>query len=163
MHLTDRQPPRLKQMECGMFFASGPSCAWALIQCPWPKWRNGRRRGFKIPRLHGRESSSLSLGTTSSFNLLFVFRDQMVALLCCRSFCCRSLETRDYAALRILGYKNETATIWRGFLQRLKTERSKKTRQGEWETITALRFNCSSQVFNFMAKGEAGHMPQTLF
>ena len=29
-----------------------------------PEWRNGRRRGFKIPRLHGRESSSLSSGTS---------------------------------------------------------------------------------------------------
>ena len=28
-----------------------------------PEWRNGRRRGFKIPRPHGRVSSSLTLGT----------------------------------------------------------------------------------------------------
>ena len=28
-------------------------------------WRNGRRRGFKIPRWQHRESSSLSIGTTT--------------------------------------------------------------------------------------------------
>ena len=28
-----------------------------------PKWRNGRRRGFKIPRLNGRAGSSPALGT----------------------------------------------------------------------------------------------------
>ena len=35
-----------------------------------PKWRNGRRRGFKIPRLHGRVSSNLTLGTTHPRTLL---------------------------------------------------------------------------------------------
>src|SRR6056297_198121 len=30
-----------------------------------PKWRNGRRRGFKIPRWQHRVSSNLTLGTTS--------------------------------------------------------------------------------------------------
>ena len=36
----------------------------SLLSYPVPEWRNGRRRGFKIPRPHGRVSSSLTLGTT---------------------------------------------------------------------------------------------------
>ena len=32
-----------------------------------PKWRNGRRRGFKIPRLNGRAGSSPALGTTKFY------------------------------------------------------------------------------------------------
>ena len=49
---------------CGQArFPSGPWRNICLITHPMPKWRNGRRRGFKIPRLHGRESSNLSLGT----------------------------------------------------------------------------------------------------
>ncbi len=32
-----------------------------------PEWRNGRRRGLKIPRLRRRESSSLSSGTKLRF------------------------------------------------------------------------------------------------
>ena len=34
-----------------------------------PKWRNGRRRGFKIPRLNGRAGSSPALGTSKINNL----------------------------------------------------------------------------------------------
>jgi hypothetical protein len=37
----------------------------------WPKWRNGRRRGFKIPRWQQRASSSLALGTTFQFPTVF--------------------------------------------------------------------------------------------
>jgi integrase len=44
-------------------FPSGPWRNICLITHPVPKWRNGRRRGFKIPRLHGRVSSNLTLGT----------------------------------------------------------------------------------------------------
>ena len=44
-------------------FASGREYIVSLLSYPVPEWRNGRRRGFKIPRLHGRVSSSLTLGT----------------------------------------------------------------------------------------------------
>ena len=44
-------------------FASGRNYIVSLLSYPVPEWRNGRRRGFKIPRLHGRVSSSLTLGT----------------------------------------------------------------------------------------------------
>ncbi len=44
-------------------FASGRKYIVSLLSYPVPEWRNGRRRGFKIPRLHGRVSSSLTLGT----------------------------------------------------------------------------------------------------
>ena len=49
---------------CIMRFGSGPLGAARLNQGPRPKWRNGRRRGFKIPRLHGRAGSSPALGTS---------------------------------------------------------------------------------------------------
>ena len=49
--------PRLIAAFCGLM-SSGQ-----LKEPRWPEWRNGRRRGLKIPRLHGRESSSLSSGT----------------------------------------------------------------------------------------------------
>ena len=39
-----------------------------LQGCIVPKWRNGRRRGFKIPRLCGRAGSSPALGTTLNMN-----------------------------------------------------------------------------------------------
>ena len=45
-------------------FVGRSFAVWHNNSASGPKWRNGRRRGFKIPRLHGRESSSLSLGTT---------------------------------------------------------------------------------------------------
>ena len=35
-----------------------------LSDAPWPKWRNGRRRGFKIPRWRQRVGSNPTLGTT---------------------------------------------------------------------------------------------------
>ena len=41
-----------------------------------PKWRNGRRRGFKIPRLNGRAGSSPALGTTFSLDLSYNQRKQ---------------------------------------------------------------------------------------
>ena len=44
-------------------FASGRNYIVSLLSYSVPEWRNGRRRGFKIPRLHGRVSSSLTLGT----------------------------------------------------------------------------------------------------
>ena len=44
-------------------FASGRNYFVSLLNKAVPEWRNGRRRGFKIPRLHGRVSSSLTLGT----------------------------------------------------------------------------------------------------
>ena len=44
-------------------FASGRNYIVCLLSYSVPEWRNGRRRGFKIPRLHGRVSSSLTLGT----------------------------------------------------------------------------------------------------
>ena len=44
-------------------FASGRCVKAALKASPVPKWRNGRRRGFKIPRLNGRAGSSPALGT----------------------------------------------------------------------------------------------------
>ena len=45
-------------------FASGRCVKAALKASPVPKWRNGRRRGFKIPRLNGRAGSSPALGTS---------------------------------------------------------------------------------------------------
>ena len=39
-----------------------------------PKWRNGRRRGFKIPRLNGLVGSSPTLGTTFRKNQNFIDR-----------------------------------------------------------------------------------------
>ena len=45
-------------------FASGRNYIVSLLSYAVPEWRNGRRRGFKIPRLYGRVSSSLTLGTT---------------------------------------------------------------------------------------------------
>ena len=56
---------------CGQ--ARFPSGRWrniCLITHPMPKWRNGRRRGFKIPRLHGRVSSNLTLGTNYPLKLI---------------------------------------------------------------------------------------------
>ena len=53
-------------------FPSGPCRNICLITHPVPEWRNGRRRGFKIPRLHGRVSSNLTLGTTHPRNLLIL-------------------------------------------------------------------------------------------
>ena len=44
-------------------FVSGRHHIVSLLSYPVPEWRNGRRRGFKIPRLYGRVSSSLTLGT----------------------------------------------------------------------------------------------------
>ena len=44
-------------------FVSGRKYIVSLLSYPVPEWRNGRRRGFKIPRLYGRVSSSLTLGT----------------------------------------------------------------------------------------------------
>ena len=49
-------------------FASGRKYIVSLLSNPGPEWRNGRRRGFKIPRLHGRVSSSLTLGTKIEVN-----------------------------------------------------------------------------------------------
>ena len=46
-----------------LHFGSGRKYIVSLLIYPVPEWRNGRRRGFKIPRLHGRVSSSLTLGT----------------------------------------------------------------------------------------------------
>ena len=45
-------------------FAYGRKYIVCLLIYTVPEWRNGRRRGFKIPRLYGRVSSSLTLGTT---------------------------------------------------------------------------------------------------
>ena len=54
---------------CGQArFPSGPWRNICLITHQVPKWRNGRRRGFKIPRLHGRVSSTLTLGTSTASN-----------------------------------------------------------------------------------------------
>ena len=47
-------------------FASGRNYIVCLLSYLVPEWRNGRRRGFKIPRLHGRVSSSLTLGTIAA-------------------------------------------------------------------------------------------------
>ena len=44
-------------------FISGRNYIVSLLSYTVPEWRNGRRRGFKIPRLHGRVSSNLTLGT----------------------------------------------------------------------------------------------------
>ncbi len=44
-------------------FGSGRKYIVSLLLYSVPEWRNGRRRGFKIPRPHGRVSSSLTLGT----------------------------------------------------------------------------------------------------
>ena len=44
-------------------FASGRNYIVSLLSYAVPEWRNGRRRGFKIPRPQGRVSSSLTLGT----------------------------------------------------------------------------------------------------
>ena len=52
-------------------FASGLAVNVSLCRDPVPEWRNGRRRGFKIPRLHGRVSSSLTLGTIIALVDLF--------------------------------------------------------------------------------------------
>ena len=46
-----------------LHFGSRRKYIVSLLIYPVPEWRNGRRRGFKIPRLHGRVSSSLTLGT----------------------------------------------------------------------------------------------------
>ena len=48
-------------------FASGRRTKAALKASTVPKWRNGRRRGFKIPRLNGRAGSSPALGTTKFY------------------------------------------------------------------------------------------------
>ena len=48
-------------------FTSGRCVKAALKASPVPKWRNGRRRGLKIPRLSGRAGSSPALGT-NKFN-----------------------------------------------------------------------------------------------
>ena len=54
------------QVFCGVIwcFPSGRGRAASLEVLPVPKWRNGRRRGFKIPRWQHRVSSNLTLGTT---------------------------------------------------------------------------------------------------
>ena len=56
-------------------FASGRCVKAALKASPVPKWRNGRRRGFKIPRLNGRAGSSPALGTSkyNGFRRLLCF------------------------------------------------------------------------------------------
>ena len=56
-------------------FASGRCVKAALKASPVPKWRNGRRRGFKIPRLNGRAGSSPALGTSkyNGLRLLLCF------------------------------------------------------------------------------------------
>ena len=59
MRGAERQPcPRQFDLDLGR--------AGRYIPTSRPKWRNGRRRGFKIPRWQHRESSSLSLGTTTA-------------------------------------------------------------------------------------------------
>ena len=52
-------------------FASGRRRKAALSRSSVPKWRNGRRRGFKIPRLRGRAGSSPALGTKRLPRIVF--------------------------------------------------------------------------------------------
>ena len=51
-------------------FVSGRNYFVSLLNYLMPEWRNGRRRGFKIPRPYGRVSSSLTLGTSFPLNYL---------------------------------------------------------------------------------------------
>ena len=53
-------------------FVSGRNYIVSLLSYTVPEWRNGRRRGFKIPRQQWRVGSTPTLGTNISAKSLFL-------------------------------------------------------------------------------------------
>ena len=88
---------------CGQArFPSGPWRNICLITHPMPKWRNGRRRGFKIPRLHGRVSSTLTLGTNHPQTLLRFAASGLTAFA--TKICKKNFTHSFYSLLHFLSY-----------------------------------------------------------